>query len=139
LHAVGNADAEIVGRAVLAGEVVRRRGSVDEQRVQSRHLRFDSQRSAGWIETREERNALVLDQLLGGFDGGRRLALVVLDHQFVFAPERAALRVETFNREVRAVVDEGAADRIGAGVDVDDAELDGVLGHGAAWQHEGGG
>ena len=61
-----------------------------------------------------------------------RLALVVLDHQLVFAPERAALRVETFNREVRAVVDEGAADRIGAGVDVDDAELDGVLGHAAA-------
>jgi len=94
LHAVGNADAEIVGRAILTRQIVRRGGGVDEQRVQTRRLGLDRQRCSGWIEAGEERNALILDQLLCGFNRGGWLALVILDEELVFAPERAALGVE---------------------------------------------
>ena len=61
---------------------------------------------------------------------------MVLNDELVLAAERAALRVEALDGERRAVVDEGAADGEGTGVDVDDAELDGVLRQRAAARNE---
>ena len=131
LHAIGDADAEIVRRAVLAGEIVGGGGVVDEQRIEPRHLGLDGERRAGGVEAGEERDALVLHELSRRLDRRGRLAVVVLDDELVFAAERAALRVEGLDGERRAVVDEGAADGEGPGVDVDDAELDRVFGESA--------
>ena len=79
---------------------------------------------------------LLLDEPARRGDGRCRRAGMVLDDELVLAPERAALRVQALNGERRAVVDERAADGERAGVDVDDAELDGVLRQHAAAQGE---
>src|ERR1700691_308954 len=61
---------------------------------------------------------------------------MILDEELIFSAERAALCVEAFDGELRAVVHERAADRVRTGVDVDDAELDRFLGHRAAVQRD---
>ena len=137
LHAVGDADAKVVGAAVLAGEVVRCRGRIDEQRVHRRHLRRDRKRRSGRVQPGEERHPLLLDEPAGRGDRRCRRPRVVLDDQLVLAPERPTLRVQALDGERRAVVDERAADGERAGVDVDDAELDGVLRQRPAVQGDG--
>ena len=59
---------------------------------------------------------------------------MVLNEELVLASERSALCVQSLDGESGAVVDERAIDGKRPGVDIDDAELDCLLGQGAAVQ-----
>jgi hypothetical protein len=63
---------------------------------------------------------------------------VRLRDQLVLAAEGTALRIQGFDGEGGAIADEGREHREGAGIEVQQADLDGVLRQGAALQDEDG-
>ena len=118
-------DAEDVGIAGR-GDLARRGGLDHHRRFVFHQLGHHGQRQARAPRAHQDRHLVAGDQLFSDGGGFRRIALVVLDDEFEFLAENAALGVDLIGRDLGAVDDIGAGSGERAREGLVDADLDGL-------------